>query len=245
MRPALLETLLEGTAAQTGAPFFSTLVRSLADALQVDGAWVTEYLKGPRRLRAFSFWLRDHYLTDYEYDIRDSPCETAIEQKQLVRYPQNVIELFPRDAELPALNAVAYMGMPFLDENGSVLGHLAVIDSKPLPDDPELEAVFRIFAVRASAELRRIRAESAIRESEDRFSRLFESAMDAIVELSGTLAISRANRAAGLMFGIEGERAIGQPFLRLLTEESADKLRGLVHRLGESPQASNLGFRRS
>ena len=82
--------------------------------------------------------------------------------------------------EIPqALNAVAYMGMPFLDENGSVLGHLAVIDSKPLPDDPELEAVFRIFAVRASAELRRIRAESAIRESEDRFSRLFESAMDA------------------------------------------------------------------
>ena len=47
------------------------------------------------------------------------------------------------------------------------ISHLAVIDSKPLPDDPQLEAVFRIFAVRASAEVRRIRAESSVRESEE------------------------------------------------------------------------------
>jgi GAF domain-containing protein len=192
----LLETILEGTAAETGEQFFAALVVSLAKALHVDGAWVTEYLQGPRRLRAFSFWLHDHYVPDYEYEIQDSPCETVIEQKRLVRYPENVIQLFPRDLELRAFNAVAYMGIPFLDDRGGVLGHLAIIDTKPLPTDPHLEAVFRIFAVRAAAELRRIRAESSVRESEERFSRLFDSAMDAIVELSETFTIYRANRAA-------------------------------------------------
>jgi hypothetical protein len=82
----LLATILEGTAAETGEQFFAALVRSLAKALQVDGAWVTEYLPGPKRLRAVSFWWHDHYVPDYEYDIQNSPCETVIEQKCLIRY---------------------------------------------------------------------------------------------------------------------------------------------------------------
>ena len=232
----LLETILEGTAAETGEQFFAALVVSLAKALHVDGAWVTEYLQGPRRLRAFSFWLHDHYLPDYEYEIQDSPCETVIEQKRLVRYPENVIQLFPRDLELRAFNAVAYMGIPFLDDRGGVLGHLAIIDTKPLPTDPHLEAVFRIFAVRAAAELRRIRAESSVRESEERFSRLFDSAMDAIVELSETFTIYRANRAALEMFGIVENDSIGQPFFPFLTRDSADKLQGLMRNLNDTAQ---------
>ena len=232
----LLETILEGTAAETGEQFFAALVVSLAKALHVDGAWVTEYLQGPRRLRAFSFWLHDHYVPDYEYEIQDSPCETVIEQKRLVRYPENVIQLFPRDLELRAFNAVAYMGIPFLDDRGGVLGHLAIIDTKPLPAHPHLEAVFRIFAVRAAAELRRIRAESSVRESEERFSRLFDSAMDAIVELSETFTIYRANRAALEMFGIVENDSIGQPFFPFLTRDSADKLQGLMRNLNDTAQ---------
>src|SRR5262245_4121765 len=232
----LLETILEGTAAETGEQFFAALVASLAKALQVEGAWVTEYLQGPKRLRAFSFWLRDHYVPDYEYDIQDSPCESVIERKCLVRYPENVTQLFPRDQVLRQLNAIAYMGMPFLDEDGAVLGHLAVIDTKPLPNDAHLEAVFRIFGVRASAELRRIRAESRVRNSEERFSRLFETAMDAIVELDATFTICRANRAALEMFGSGESDSIGRPFFQFLTKDSADKLRGLMRNIDGKAQ---------
>jgi PAS domain S-box-containing protein len=236
--PTLLETILEGTAGETGAEFFAALVRSLASALRVEGAWVTEFLRGPRRLRAYSFWLHDHFVPDYEYDIENSPCEQVIEQKSLIRYPDNVIELFPCDLEMRALNAVAYMGIPFLDETGSVLGHLAVVDSKPLPDDPQLETVFRIFAVRAAAELRRIRAESRIRESEERFSGLFESALDAIVELSEAFTIARLNRSARETFAIEQQEANGLSFFQLLSKDSADKLRTLARSFNESAQPS-------
>jgi PAS domain S-box-containing protein len=232
----LLATILEGTAAETGEQFFAALVRSLAKALHVDGAWVTEYLPGPKRLRAVSFWLHDHYVPDYEYDIQNSPCETVIEQKCLIRYPENVIQLFPLDADLRAFNAVAYMGIPFLDNDGSVLGHLAVMNTKPLPSDPHLEAVFRLFAVRASAELRRIRAESFVRESEERFSLLFETAMDTIVELGEKFTICRANRAAVETFGLGERDAVGQSFLQFLTKDSADKLRGLMRSQDDSSQ---------
>ena len=233
----LLETLLEGTAAATGEQFLADLVRSLAKALRVHGAWVTEYLHGPKRLRALSFWLHDHYVPYYEYDISGSPCEAVLEQKCLVRYPENVTQLFPCDIDLQTFRAVGYMGVPFLDDQGCVLGHLAVLDTKPLPSDPRLEAVFRIFAVRASAELRRIRAESRIRESEERFSRLFQSVMDAILELGPTFAICRANRSALDTFGIAEQDAMGSPLFQFLTNDSADKLRSLIRSLDDGAQA--------
>lgn len=234
----LLQTILEGTAAETGEEFLFALVRSLAKALAVDGAWVTEYLPGPKRLRALAFWLHDHYVTDYEYDISGSPCETVVEEKRLIIYRDNVIQLFPRDQDLRAFNAVGYMGMPLLGNEGDVLGHLAVLNTKPLPDDPQLESVFRIFAVRAAAELRRMRAEARVRESEERFSRLFASALDAIVELDQAANILRANQSALATFGV-GEQAItGRSFLQFLTKESGHKLRTLMRSLEDDEQVS-------
>lgn len=230
----LLEIILEGTASETGEGFLSALVRSLAKALRVDGAWVTECLQGQQRLRALSFWFRDHHVPDFEYDTHGTPCGAVLEQRCLVRYPENVIQLFPNDPDLPPLSAVGYMGIPILDENGSILGHLAVLDSKPMPPDPQLEAVFRIFAVRAAAELRRMRAESRTRESELRFSRLFESAMDAIVELDDAFRICRANRSALDTFGMGDQEAVRRSFLQFLTEDSGKKLRELVRSFDES-----------
>jgi PAS domain S-box-containing protein len=238
MDRTLLETILEGTASTTGQEFLTALVHSLAQALRVDGAWVTEYLQEPNRLRAYSFWLRDHYVPEYEYDVYGTPCEAALQHKGLVHFPENVIQLFPLDPDLAPLNAVGYMGMPILDTDEKILGHLAVLDSKPLPEDPQLEAVFRLFALKASAELRRLRAESRVRLSEERFSGLFQSAMDAIVELDEAFNICRANPSAVKTFGMNAGEAEAQSFLRFLTPGSAKKLRMLIRNLGSNAPQS-------
>ena len=62
-RPMLDETgilrlVVAGTASETGAEFFRTLVRNLAQALGTSGAWVTEYLPEQQRLRALAMWLK-------------------------------------------------------------------------------------------------------------------------------------------------------------------------------------------
>jgi GAF domain-containing protein len=46
--------------------------------------------------------------------------------------------------------------------DGKILGNLAVLDTRPLPCEPRSEALMRIFAARAAAELLRLRAESEI-----------------------------------------------------------------------------------
>src|SRR6185369_14825332 len=97
---------------------------------------------------------------------------------------------------LAGLNAVSYAGIPLVGTEGQVLGHLGALDNKPFHLSEELEAVFRIFASRAGAELLRLRTEAEVRASEARYASLFASPMDAILELDDELQIRRANQSA-------------------------------------------------
>lgn len=221
---ALLHYLLEGTSSETGQEFLQALVRSAASAMDVAGVWVTEYLPERKTLRALAFWMNGHFVPDYEYRIEGTPCEVVIEEKHLVHYRERIIELFPDDPDLAALNAVSYAGVPLLKSDGTVFGHLSALDTKPFDLLSEMESAFRIFAARASAELNRLRAESAIRESEQRFSGLFDSAMDAIFELNDQFHIVRANGSAATIFALPGDVLASRKITELLTPVSAQKL---------------------
>jgi len=227
----LIRHLLEGTASQIGEEFFQALVRAAAQALDVAGVWVTEYLPEHRVLRSISFWMNGGFIQDFEYKIDGTPCEVVVEEARIVHYPERIIELFPDDPDLVALNAVSFVGAPFLKSDGSVLGHLAAVDTKVMKLDPELESAFRIFAARAGAEFNRIKAEAKIRESEQRFSGLFESAMDAIFELDGDFSIQRANGSAAALFAEPGQSLTNLKMRELLSSASAQKLSAVVQDL--------------
>jgi GAF domain-containing protein len=199
-----LRTILEGTATETGERFFAALVENLSKALGTYGAWVTEYQPATRKLRALAFRLGDEWVDGWEMVVDGTPCETVIKTVGLVHYPENVVALYPDDPELQRLGAVSYMGVPLLDDDRRILGNLAVLDTRPMPAEPRALAVFRIFADRAAAELRRLRAEAEVRERDDKLSRLVDSAMDAIVELDRDLRVSRANPAAFWLLGCVG-----------------------------------------
>jgi PAS domain S-box-containing protein len=230
---AVLRAIVEGTVAHTGEEFFLALVRHLCDALGTSGAWVTEYVAGSRRLRALAFWLDGQPVPDYEYPLAGTPCEPVIDGRRLVHIPDRVIELYPQDPDLKGAGAVSYMGIPLEDADGTLLGHLAVLDRHPLPASPRTEAVFRIFAGRAAAELRRLRADARIREREQKLRRLVEGTMDAIVELDRDLRVTLANPAATALFGWPVEHMDGADFTRFLAEDGVETLRRHLHELGE------------
>jgi len=232
---AALRMIIEGTASETGERFFTALVRSLSKALDTHGAWVTEFLETERQLRALAFWLDGAWVTDYVADIRGTPCEQVIDSADLVHCPDNLIELFPEDQEARALGAISYLGMPLKDIDGKILGHLAVIDRRAIPDDPRLLALFRIFADRAGAELRRLRAEKQVGEREEKLRRLVGSAMDAIVEFDDQLSVTLLNPAAEQVFQRQSDAIVSENVLAFFSAESGDKLRTLVRNLDSQP----------
>ena len=228
---AALRAVVEGTAGDTGEEFFASLVKNLARALDVHGAWVTEYLEDQGRLRALAFWLGDTFVPDYEYAIEGTPCAPVISELDLFHVPDRVIELFPEDPDLPKLSAVSYMGIPLLDSDRRILGHLAVLDTRPMTEDPRLFDLLRIFANRAVAELRRQRAEDEVREREEKLGLLVDSAMDAIVELNHDVEITRVNTAAEQLFGCGRDTLVGRPITEFLSEKGKEKLSQVMDEL--------------
>lgn len=228
MNAELLRRIEECTSAETGERFFDSLVQHLASALDTKYAWVTEWGRAARELHALSFWAKDHFVTGFRYPVAGSPCETVVDERRPVHIPDRVIELYPLDVSLQELGAVSYFGVPLLDNDGGVLGHLALLDDRPMDENPSLSAILNIFAGRASAELRRLQREREIREREAKLSRLFEGAMDAIVEFNDELCITNINSAAERTFQRLRSEAVGSPVDELLTVDSKGKLVSLV-----------------
>src|SRR5919108_3193832 len=236
-----LRSILEGTANETGERFFTALVENLAKALKTHGAWVTEYIQECRRLRALAFWMDGQWIQNYEVDIAGTPCEQVIDTASLVHFPDNLLELYPDDPDVKETGAVSYMGIPLKDLDGRILGHLAVIDRRPIPEEPRVLALFNIFAARATAEMQRLRAEKQVLEREEKLRRLFDSAMDAVIEFDQNLKVTRMNPAAEQAFQCAAQQAIGEDFSEFITEESLRKLRTLIHELGaRAPERRSL-----
>jgi PAS domain S-box-containing protein len=216
---AALRSILEGTASETGEQFFTALVKHLAAALSTQGAWVTEYLEESHRLRSLGFWLGGQFRPNAEYDIVGTPCGKVIEDRALVLFENNLADLFPNESDLQEMGAVSYLGVPLKDLRGRILGHLAVVDSRPMPSDSRILAVFQIFAARAAAELQRLRAESEVRKSEEKYRRIVETAGEGFLLMDKELNITDTNETFCRLTGYRREEVLGRTPFAFVTKE--------------------------
>jgi len=239
---ASLRTILEGTATETGERFFAALVENLARALNTHGAWVTEYIEEQRRLKALAFWMGGQWIHGWEMVVDGTPCERVVDERCLIHIPDNLLDIYGNDPDVQAVGAASYMGMPLLDLDGKILGHLAVLDLRPMPKEPRAEALFQIFAARAAAEMRRLRAEKQVREREEKLGRLVNSAMDAIIELNRNLNVTRVNAAAEKVFGCSSQEIVGQLFTRFLSSDSRERLARLIIELDLRPEGERYSW---
>jgi len=229
---AALRAIIEGTASETGEPFFRMLVQNLAGALDTRGAWITRWFRESATMESQAFWFDGDFIPNFTYKVTGTPCEEVVEHTHLVHVPDHIMDLYPGPAppEFPK-GEVSYLGLPLLDTDGTVMGHLAVIDVRPMPEEKHLYTVFEVFAARAAAEMRRLRLEHELRERQERLRRLIGSAMDAIVELDRDLEVTMMNEAAEKLFGCSGASMTGRHVGELLGDQATVTLHDLVGEL--------------
>ena len=212
---AALRAIVEGTARQTGEEFFRSLVRNLSAATGVPSAFVAEFAGSNTRVRTLAYWTDGAFLPAVEWDLAGTPCEDVV-KGSLCHHPSGVTAKFPEDRGLAGTES--YLGVPLRDAVGQVLGHLAVYDAKPMPPAPRLLYTFQIFAVRAAAELDRLRMDRMLRESEERFRDLFDEAPIAYVHEDLDSRFLRANRTALRTLGVRPEDVPGFRGLSLVPD---------------------------
>jgi formate hydrogenlyase transcriptional activator len=159
----LLRAILDGTAAVTGTAFFTSLVQHLARALQVRRVYVAECLDA-ERARARAVWMGNDFSPPFEYILADTPC-MKVTQGQTCLYASHVQQYFPHNKFLPTMNAQSYLGIPLWNAAHDVIGHMVLVDDKPMSEDPLWVSVLQTFAARAGAELEREQANERLREA--------------------------------------------------------------------------------
>jgi len=160
----IIKALVKGTASVNGgADFFPVFSQYLTFALNVRHAMVTELLEDEqgRRLHALGFWAGDKFIEDYSYNLENTPCERVVNEGMSC-FSDRLQELFPLDLDLVGLNAESYLGIPLFSTSGRTIGHMCILDDKPLLQEQRARSVLTIFAARAAAELERRLAEQAL-----------------------------------------------------------------------------------
>jgi formate hydrogenlyase transcriptional activator len=154
----ILRHLSEGTAAVTGGDFFCSLARHLAQSLQVRYVFITECTDATKtQVRTLASWAGENFGADTTFPLRGTPCERVI-AGDVCYFPEGLQSLFPADKDLVTLKAESYLGVPLYGSSGDILGHLVVMDDKPMSDMQRDAPILRIFAARAGVELERARS---------------------------------------------------------------------------------------
>lgn len=208
-REATLRAIAEGTAMDTGGKFFQSLVKNLAVALGVEYAFISEFCVDRTKVRTLAFWAGDHFKENFEYAIAHTPCESVL-AGELFHCAEGVADRFPlHKRDLDDLGVQSYLAIPVTNSGGQVLGHLAVMDRKPMALEHHDLSVFKIFGVRAGAELEREHLTKQMHENEERLRDLFDEAPIAYVYEGLDSKLLRVNRTAMKSLGIRADQVDG------------------------------------
>ncbi len=160
----MLRAITEGTASMTGSDFFYSLTRHAASAIQVRYAFVADCDDAKTRARTLAFWTGDRFGENFTFDLPPTPC-AAVVRGEICHHARDLQRLFPDDRYLVEMGAESYLGVPIVGASGAVIGHLAVLDTKPMDETKPALPVLAIFAARAGAELERLRAEEELKRA--------------------------------------------------------------------------------
>ncbi len=155
-RKELEETLIqaaEGLSAVSGLEFFQALMRNLSAILGTRDNLVCYCPDDPpTRARTLAYYSRGKFWDNFEYELDGTSCGAVITRRETVYVPTGVCDIWPLEKQY---DRDSYIGVPMFDSAGKIIGHFACMDGKPMRQDLPHLAIFKIFSVRAAAELER------------------------------------------------------------------------------------------
>ncbi|MFQ6606889.1 MAG: PAS domain S-box protein, partial [Fidelibacterota bacterium] len=185
----ILEQIVGGTSTAIGEDFFRSLISSMARSMKTDIVFITRLDRAnPQLVRTLALWQKGRIRKNIAWEVADTPCEKVI-KGQTVVVKKGVQGKFPRDAMLKEVKAESYLAVPILDMEGAVIGHLGVLDRRPMEYPQRFENIVRIFALRAGTELQRLQVEEELES-------IFASSPLPVMIVDEQRVIQRTNEAA-------------------------------------------------
>jgi PAS domain-containing protein len=165
---------------ESGLAFFETAALALSVGLGCRWAAVVRRGQDEKSVELLSLAADGELQETFSYPLPGSPC-LEVYQGASAEEPQclvvdEIVSQFPEDQMLADMGARSYRGEVFFNAQGTAIGHVFVMDDRPMADSPEERAFFRLVTQRVGAEFNRWRAEEAFKESETRLRHAAELA---------------------------------------------------------------------
>ncbi|MDH4101676.1 MAG: PAS domain S-box protein [Nitrospirota bacterium] len=222
----ILKSVISGTSSVVSYEFFKSFVRNLATALDVDFILLGELAtQKADKIRTVAVWARDTWAENFEYDLADTPCENVM-GKQMCTYAADVQKLFPKDTLLKDMGIESYSGVPLVASNGSPMGILVALHSKPLKDISLVQSILSIFASRAAVELERRRYEEDLYLYGEIVNHMNEGTM--LVRASDGVILS-ASAGLNKMFGYNADELLSMNARTLIAAKEDEGASGRRH----------------
>lgn len=156
-------SIVEGTSSRVGDDFFQSLVRHLSTALPVNKVFVSEMLGyNSSECSIVAGWNDGETLNDHLFNIKNTPFEEVL--AGMVSFnPDSTQNNFNGHLSFSIKNVRSYAAVPCFDSKCKIIGHLSIMDEKPMVDRQRTLSILKVFAARAGAELERKRTEGLIR----------------------------------------------------------------------------------
>ncbi|MDE2293028.1 MAG: PAS domain-containing protein, partial [Elusimicrobia bacterium] len=157
----------------TGQDFLDGLAEELGSTLGVAFVLVSARPSSEaERATALAFARQGRLAGTFEYALAGTPCALVLEGTELA-VADRVQERFPAALSLRELGARAFAGVPMTGRAGRVLGQLAVLHDKALPEAADLLPLLRRLAARAASELERLEEEDLLTEVCEAITQVF------------------------------------------------------------------------
>jgi diguanylate cyclase (GGDEF)-like protein len=155
--------IVEGTTSRVGDEFFLSLVRHLAAALPVSKVFVSEMLSyNSSECMIVAGWNDGEFLNDQMFNIKGTPYEEVLAGMISIN-PDSRQGEFNGRMSFSTEDVRSYAAVPCFDSKCKIIGHLSIMDEKPMADRQRTLSILKLFAARAGAELERKRTEGLIR----------------------------------------------------------------------------------
>ena len=159
----MLRTIVSGTAAETSEKFFQTLVLHLCSVFGVQYAMVGEVQPAAtKKMHTIAVASGGSLVENVDYSLVSTPYEIAL-QHSFACFERDVRASFPAFKRLDQLRVESYCGVSLSAKDGTVIGLLVVMDTKPFPNAQRLKSLMAVLASRAGAELERWQMENKLR----------------------------------------------------------------------------------
>lgn len=175
-----IRRLVEGAAGAVGAEYLDRFSLALVQAYGVAAAGILPVDPADGTLRGGSYAVSGQLLTGYP-SLADHTPHHAVANGDRIQIEKDARSLYPADRELDRLEIESYTGLPLTARDGTMLGVLFLMDSRPATLDLEQWAL-RAFVDRAVLELENLEQRRVAEREARRRHRLLSHVPAALYE---------------------------------------------------------------